>query len=108
MLWILNLQLAKLAGNTVVATCGGNEKAILLKQLGVDRVIDYKAEDIKTVCMCDFMPHNELLIHQIGLPDIPAPSYLFPTNTVVLSKLCRIKPMHVDLLKNKKELNHME
>lgn len=51
MLWILNLQLAKLAGNTVVATCGGNEKAILLKQLGVDRVIDYKAEDIKTVCM---------------------------------------------------------
>ncbi|PQQ04395.1 prostaglandin reductase-3 [Prunus yedoensis var. nudiflora] len=42
------VQLAKLAGNTVVATCGGEEKAKHLKELGVDRVIDYKAEDIKT------------------------------------------------------------
>ena len=48
---ILYLQLAKLAGNTVVATCGGEEKAMLLKNLGVDRVIDYRAEDIKTVCL---------------------------------------------------------
>ena len=52
---ILYLQLAKLAGNTVVATCGGEEKAMLLKNLGVDRVIDYRAEDIKTVCL--FFPH---------------------------------------------------
>lgn len=43
------MQLAKLAGNTVIATCGGKDKASLLKELGVDRVIDYKAEDIKTV-----------------------------------------------------------
>lgn len=43
------MQLAKLAGNKVVATCGGKEKARLLKELGVDRVIDYKIEDIKTV-----------------------------------------------------------
>ncbi|KAL0649315.1 hypothetical protein Bca4012_092006 [Brassica carinata] len=43
------VQLAKLAGNKVIATCGGSEKAKLLKELGVDRVIDYKAEDIKTV-----------------------------------------------------------
>ncbi|PQQ04396.1 zinc-binding alcohol dehydrogenase domain-containing protein 2-like [Prunus yedoensis var. nudiflora] len=42
------VQLAKLAGNTVVATCRGEEKAKHLKELGVDRVIDYKAEDIKT------------------------------------------------------------
>lgn len=46
---LLFLKLAKLAGNKVVATCGGREKAKLLKDLGVDRVIDYKAEDIKTV-----------------------------------------------------------
>lgn len=44
------MQLAKLAGNTVIATCGGKEKAMLLRDLGVDRVIDYKAEDIRTVC----------------------------------------------------------
>lgn len=43
------MQLAKLAGNTVIATCGGKDKANLLTELGVDRVIDYKAEDIKTV-----------------------------------------------------------
>jgi NADPH-dependent curcumin reductase CurA len=43
------MQLAKLAGNTVVATCGGAAKAKLLKELGVDRVIDYRSEDIKTV-----------------------------------------------------------
>lgn len=46
---MLDLQVAKLAGNKVVATCGGEQKARLLKELGVDRVIDYKAEDIKTV-----------------------------------------------------------
>ncbi|KAF8410045.1 hypothetical protein HHK36_002565 [Tetracentron sinense] len=48
---LLHVQLAKLAGNTVVATCGGEQKAALLKELGVDRAIDYKAEDIKTVCL---------------------------------------------------------
>ncbi|KAK8485190.1 hypothetical protein V6N13_128761 [Hibiscus sabdariffa] len=42
------VQLAKLAGNKVVATCGGKEKATLLKELGVDRVVDYKTEDVKT------------------------------------------------------------
>ncbi|KAG7030991.1 Prostaglandin reductase-3 [Cucurbita argyrosperma subsp. argyrosperma] len=42
------VQLAKLAGNKVVATCGGKDKATLLKQLGVDRVIDYRSEDVKT------------------------------------------------------------
>jgi NADPH:quinone reductase-like Zn-dependent oxidoreductase len=36
------VQLAKLAGCHVVATCGGVAKAQLLQQLGVDRVIDYK------------------------------------------------------------------
>lgn len=42
-------QLAKLAGNRVVATCGGQEKAEFLKNLGVDRVIDYKKENIESV-----------------------------------------------------------
>ena len=46
--WLV--QLAKLAGNKVVATCGGKEKATFLRDLGVDHVIDYKAEDIETVC----------------------------------------------------------
>jgi NADPH:quinone reductase-like Zn-dependent oxidoreductase len=36
------VQLAKLAGCHVVATCGGADKARLLQELGVDRVINYK------------------------------------------------------------------
>ncbi|KAI3922212.1 hypothetical protein MKX01_005901 [Papaver californicum] len=45
------VQLAKLAGNTVVAICGGEKKASLLKDLGVDRVIDYRSENMKAVCV---------------------------------------------------------
>jgi NADPH:quinone reductase-like Zn-dependent oxidoreductase len=48
--FLFAVQLAKLAGNKVVATCGGADKAALLHELGVDRVIDYKKETIKTVC----------------------------------------------------------
>jgi NADPH-dependent curcumin reductase CurA len=43
------VQLAKLAGNKVVATCGGADKAALLRELGVDRVIDYRKESVKEV-----------------------------------------------------------
>ena len=34
-----------------MVACGGKEKAVFLSDLGVDRVIDYKAEDIKIVCL---------------------------------------------------------
>ncbi|CAK7329863.1 unnamed protein product [Dovyalis caffra] len=60
------VQLAKLAGNTVVATCGGKEKAILLKQLGVDRVIDYKAEDMKTVLRKEFPKGIDIIYESVG------------------------------------------
>eukprot|EP00884_Botryococcus_braunii_P020803 jgi/Botrbrau1/7406/Bobra.0112s0007.2 len=43
------VQLAKLAGCHVVATCGGKEKAAALKELGADRVIDYKSEEVAEV-----------------------------------------------------------
>jgi len=49
LIWII-AQLAKLAGNTVVAICGGRAKAKLLKDLGVNRVIDYHSKDVKSVC----------------------------------------------------------
>ncbi|CAB4290467.1 unnamed protein product [Prunus armeniaca] len=60
------VQLAKLAGNTVVATCGGEEKAKHLKQLGVDRVIDYKAEDIKTVLKKEFPKGVDIIYESVG------------------------------------------
>lgn len=61
-IWII-VQLAKLAGNTVVATCGGGAKAKLLKELGVDRVIDYHSEDVKTVCSLDPLILFRVLLH---------------------------------------------
>ena len=43
------VQLAKQAGNTVIATCGSDDKARLLKRLGADRIINYRKESIKEV-----------------------------------------------------------
>lgn len=43
------VQLAKAAGCRVVATCGGPAKAAMLKGLGAERVIDYRAEDVGAV-----------------------------------------------------------
>ncbi|KAK0582628.1 hypothetical protein LWI29_027825 [Acer saccharum] len=60
------VQLAKLAGNTVVATCGGQQKAQLLKQLGVDRTIDYKSEDIKTVLKKEFPKGFDIIYESVG------------------------------------------
>ncbi|KAL9417892.1 hypothetical protein AB3S75_040815 [Citrus x aurantiifolia] len=60
------VQLAKLAGNTVVATCGGEHKAQLLKELGVDRVINYKAEDIKTVFKEEFPKGFDIIYESVG------------------------------------------
>ncbi|XP_010500511.1 PREDICTED: zinc-binding alcohol dehydrogenase domain-containing protein 2 [Camelina sativa] len=60
------VQLAKLAGNKVLATCGGSEKAKLLKDLGVDRVIDYRAEDIKTVLKKEFPKGVDVIYESVG------------------------------------------
>ncbi|XP_058730739.1 uncharacterized protein LOC131602601 [Vicia villosa] len=60
------VQLAKLAGNTVVATCGGGAKAKLLKELGVDRVIDYNSEDIKTVLRKEFPKGIDIIYESVG------------------------------------------
>ncbi|XP_047325266.1 prostaglandin reductase-3-like [Impatiens glandulifera] len=60
------VQLAKLAGNKVVATCGGKEKAAFLTDLGVDRVIDYKAEDIKTVLKNEYPKGVDIVYESVG------------------------------------------
>lgn len=43
------VQLAKIKGCHVVATCGGEAKARLLRSLGADRVIDYTSESVPEV-----------------------------------------------------------
>ncbi|XP_051147268.1 uncharacterized protein LOC127262570 [Andrographis paniculata] len=60
------VQLAKLAGNKVIATCGGKDKAELLKDLGVDRAIDYKAENIKTVLKEEFPKGVDIVYESVG------------------------------------------
>ncbi|XP_068643214.1 uncharacterized protein [Aristolochia californica] len=60
------VQLAKLAGNKVVATCGGQKKAAMLKELGVDRVIDYKTEDVKTVLKKEFPKGLDIVYESVG------------------------------------------
>ncbi|CAA0282196.1 unnamed protein product [Arabidopsis thaliana] len=60
------VQLAKLSGNKVIATCGGSEKAKLLKELGVDRVIDYKSENIKTVLKKEFPKGVNIIYESVG------------------------------------------
>ncbi|KAL8238271.1 hypothetical protein R6Q59_019352 [Mikania micrantha] len=60
------VQLAKLAGNKVVATCGGKDKAILLRDLGVDRVIDYKEESIKNVLKKEFPKGVDIVYESVG------------------------------------------
>ncbi|XP_014510169.1 prostaglandin reductase-3 [Vigna radiata var. radiata] len=60
------VQVAKLAGNRVVATCGGGAKAKLLKELGVDRVIDYRNEDIKSVLKDEFPKGIDIIYESVG------------------------------------------
>uniref|UniRef100_A0A1D1XRB2 Zinc-binding alcohol dehydrogenase domain-containing protein 2 n=1 Tax=Anthurium amnicola TaxID=1678845 RepID=A0A1D1XRB2_9ARAE len=60
------VQLAKLAGNKVIATCGGEKKAVLLRSLGVDRVIDYKRENIKSVLKKEFPEGVNIIYESVG------------------------------------------
>ena len=49
-------QIAKLKGHTVIGSAGGAEKAAYLKELGVDHVIDYKAESDLTAALMRAAP----------------------------------------------------
>ncbi len=60
------VQLAALAGATVVATCGGPDKAALLRRLGAHRVIDYTAEDVKTVLRKEYPRGIDVVYESVG------------------------------------------
>jgi NADPH-dependent curcumin reductase CurA len=49
-------QIAKLKGNKVIGCAGGTEKVAYLKELGVDHVIDYKAERDLTAALLRAAP----------------------------------------------------
>jgi NADPH-dependent curcumin reductase CurA len=49
-------QIAKLKGHTVIGSAGGAEKVAYLKEIGVDHVIDYKAETDLTAALAKAAP----------------------------------------------------
>lgn len=55
------VQLAKLAGNHVIGVCGSEAKAVLLHDLGCDRIINYRIETLDTVLQQEY-PHGVNLV----------------------------------------------
>ena len=49
-------QIAKIKGHTVIGSAGGADKAAFLKEIGVDHVIDYKAEKDLTAALSKVAP----------------------------------------------------
>jgi 2-desacetyl-2-hydroxyethyl bacteriochlorophyllide A dehydrogenase len=62
----LALQLAKLAGNHVIGTCGSDSKAELLQQLGCDRIINYRTENLNLVLQEEYPQGIDLVFDCVG------------------------------------------
>ena len=79
----LAVQLAKQAGNHVIGTCGSDEKAQLLTELGCDRVINYHREDPDKVLAKEYPEGINLIFENVG-------GALFDTGLRHLAKLGRL------------------
>lgn len=60
------VQLAKLAGNTVVATAGSAEKMDFLRRMGADRCVNYREEDLNEVLKKEFPQGIDLVFENVG------------------------------------------
>lgn len=60
------VQFAKQAGNHVIGTCSTDEKADLLRQLGCDRVINYRKEDVASVLKAEYPDGVNLVLENVG------------------------------------------
>ena len=60
------VQLAKLAGNHVIGTCGSEAKYQLLKELGCDRIINYRLENVAQVLKQEYPQGVNLVFECIG------------------------------------------
>ncbi|MGI0484990.1 zinc-binding dehydrogenase [Pantanalinema rosaneae CENA516] len=60
------VQLAKLAGNHLIGTCGSVVKAQLLQELGCDRVINYHQEDLNSVLQAEYPNGVNLIFDCVG------------------------------------------
>lgn len=60
------VQLAKLAGNRVIGTCSSEAKAQLLKELGCERAINYRSEDLNQVLKKEYSNGVNLIFDCVG------------------------------------------
>ncbi len=60
------VQLAKLAGNHVIGTCGSAAKAQLLRELGCDRIINYHQENLNSVLQEEYPNGVNLVFDCVG------------------------------------------
>lgn len=60
------VQLAKLAGNHVIATCGSDAKGQLLRELGCDSIINYRTEDLNQVLKQEYPSGVNLVFECVG------------------------------------------
>ncbi len=60
------VQLAKLAGNHVIGTCGSEAKGQLLEALGCDRIIHYRQESVRDVLARDYPNGINLVFDCVG------------------------------------------
>ncbi len=62
------VQIAKLAGNHVIGICGSDEKCAALKQIGCDRPINYKTENLGSVLGREYGNGIDLAYDSVGGP----------------------------------------
>ncbi len=60
------VQLAKLAGNHVIATCSSERKAQLLQELGCDRIINYRTENLSQILPQEYPQGINLIFECVG------------------------------------------
>ncbi|KAG2235922.1 hypothetical protein INT48_008225 [Thamnidium elegans] len=60
------VQLAKLAGNHVIGTCSSDDKVEMLKEMGCDRVINYKTEDFNAVLKKEYPRGVDIVYESVG------------------------------------------
>lgn len=63
---VFAVQLAKLAGNTVLGTCSSDEKADFLRSIGCDRPINYKTESLKSVLKNEYPQGINVVYESVG------------------------------------------
>ena len=62
----LLVQLAKLAGNHVIGLTGSAAKTAWLRELGVDRVVDWRTEDLRAVLAAEYPRGIDLAYDTVG------------------------------------------